>query len=199
MDRSKGMIEKGPKGDVETSDNELVRRCLSGEKDAFAVIVGRYEKLVYNIVYNLMGSSSEGGDLFQEAFLRMYRSLNRYNPTYRFATWAIKITTNVCLDRLRQGRPEHRALEDVEEMGDGRADPEQQCLDRERRERVRNAVDELPPEYRTLVILFHQQGLPYGTLAEVLGQPMSIIKNRLYRARLMLREKLSPYEEASSW
>jgi RNA polymerase sigma factor (sigma-70 family) len=185
---------------LEASDYQLVERFLAGERDAFAEIFARYKKLVYNTIYNFMGESSEVNDLFQEAFLKIYKSLARYNPEYRFSTWTIRITTNVCLDRLRQARPEHAAMDDIEEVGDDRLDPEGQCLARERTERVRKALRELPEEYRTPVILFHQQGLSYEAMVEVLGQPMSIIKNRLYRARLMLRDRLGPdgKEEAST-
>jgi RNA polymerase sigma-70 factor (ECF subfamily) len=185
----------------EASDEELVNRCLSGEKDAFSVLVSRYEKLVYNIVYNLMGSTSEASDLFQESFLKIYKSLSRYNPAYRFATWSMRITTRVCLDKLRQKRPDHHDLDDIEEIHDDRSSPEEQCVEREKAQAVKKAVDELPEDYRAVIVLFHQQGLSYEDLVGVLGLPMTIIKNRLYRARLILREKLSVYEEgeASSW
>jgi RNA polymerase sigma factor (sigma-70 family) len=92
-------------------------------------------------------------------------------------------------------------MEEIEEVGDDRPNPEDQYLARERMEQIRKAVQELPEEYRIPVILFHQQGLSYETMVEVLGQPMTIIKNRLYRARLMLRDRLCPdreMEEASS-
>jgi RNA polymerase sigma factor (sigma-70 family) len=185
----------------EASDEELVKQCLAGDKDAFSVLVSRYEKLVYNIVYNLMGSTSEANDLFQESFLRMFRSLSRYNPTYRFATWVMRITSHVCLDRIRQKRPDHHDIDDIEEIHDDHSSPEEQCVERERAHAVRKAVDELSEDYRTVVILFHQQGLSYEDLVSVLGLPMTIIKNRLYRARLILRDKLSAHEEgeASSW
>ncbi len=182
------------------SDYELVKRFLSGERDTFVEIFARYKKLVYTTIYNLMGDSPEVNDLFQEVFLRIYKSLARYNPEYRFSTWTIRIATNVCLDRLRQARPDHVAMDDIEEVGDDRLDPEGQYLARERAERVRRALRELPEDYRVPVILFHQQGLSYEAMVEVLGQPMSIVKNRLYRARLMLRERLGHdrEEEASS-
>lgn len=182
------------------SDYELVKRFLSGERDAFAEIFSRYKKLVYTTIYNFTGDSTEASDLFQEVFLRIYKALATYDPRYRFSTWAIRITTNVCLDRLRRARPELAAMDDIGEIGDDRLDPEGQCLAREREERVRKAVRELPEEYRVPVILFHQQGLSYEAMADVLGQPMTIIKNRLYRARLMLRDRLGPDggQEASS-
>ena len=180
------------KKDLEASDYELVKRCISGERDIFAEIFARYKKLIYRTIFNFVGSSPDVNDLFQEVFLRIYKSLARYNPEYQFSTWVIKITTNICLDRLRRKRPDHETMESIEEVGDSRSSPENSCLDRERAERVRKALQELPEDYRTPVILFHQQGLSYEEMAEIMGQPMTIIKNRLYRARLMLRDKIGP-------
>jgi RNA polymerase sigma-70 factor, ECF subfamily len=118
--------------------------------------------------------------------------LSSYNPHYQFSTWAVKITTNVCLDRLRQKRTEQMPIEDVDEIVDNRLNPEDHCLTEEWLGQIRQAVLELPEDYRVPVVLFHQQGLSYEALVEITGQPLTIVKNRLYRARLMLREKLNP-------
>ncbi len=178
--------------DLEVTDYELVRRCLSGRRDNFSEIVRRYKKLVYSTIYNFTDESSDISDVFQEVFIKIYKSLTRYNPTYRFSTWVIKITTNQCLDRLRQKGLGHVPLEDAEDIVDCRLNPEDHYLAKERLESIRRAVRELPEEYRVPVVLFHQQGLSYEALVDVIGQPMTIVKNRLYRARLMLKDKLNP-------
>jgi RNA polymerase sigma factor (sigma-70 family) len=186
---------------IDVTDYELVKSCLSGRRDTFAEIVARYKRLVFSIIYNFVGASPDVNDLFQEVFLRLFKSLATYNPTYQFSTWTIKIATHVCVDRMRRKKPEHAAMEEIEEVGDDRPNPEDHYIARERMEQIRKAVQELPEEYRIPVILFHQQGLSYETMVEVLGQPMTIIKNRLYRARLMLRDRLCPdreMKEASS-
>ena len=175
---------------MEGSDFELVKRCLSGEKEVFAEILARYKGLVYRTICGFMGDRQDAADLFQEVFLRLYRSLPTYNPEYQFSTWTVKITRNLCVDRLRQKRPEHTAVDDIEEVSDEAGNPEEHCIERERTERIRLALGELPEEYRTPVILFHQQGMSYEAIAQVLGEPMTIVKNRLYRARLMLRNSL---------
>ncbi len=180
---------------MDAADHELIKKCLSGQQDAFAGLVTRYKKLVYNVIYNCTGSRGDAGDLSQEVFLRVYRSLNRYNPDYKFATWVIKITTNVCLDWLGQNKNESVPAEALTGVRDSRSNPEEQYMEKEELGRIRKAISELPEKYRIPVVLFHQQGLPYKELEEILNQPESIIKNRLYRARLMLREKLSPERE----
>jgi RNA polymerase sigma-70 factor (ECF subfamily) len=125
----------------------------------------------------------------------VYKSLASYNPQYQFSTWTVKITTNVCLDRLRQKRAEQMPIDDMEEVVDNKLNPEDHYLAEERLERIRQAVQELPEDYRVPVILFHQQGLSYEALVEITGQPVTVVKNRLYRARLMLKDKLNPDKE----
>jgi RNA polymerase sigma factor (sigma-70 family) len=188
------MIKRGGE-DQEVTDYELIKICLSGKRDSFSEIISRYKRLVYATICNFMGSSPDLNDLFQEVFLKVYKSLENYNPDYRFSTWVVKIATNVCLDSLRQKRSEQAPREDIYEVVDDRLNPEDHYLAEERLERIRRAVQELPEDYRVLVILFHQQGLSYEALVEITGQPVTIVKNRLYRARLMLRDKLNPDKE----
>ena len=182
---------KGGDKRLEVTDYELVQKCLSGNQGSFAEIVARYKKLIYNVVYNFIGNSPDLKDLFQEVFLRVYKSLANYNPDYQFSTWVVKIASNVCLDQLRRKRAEQMTMEDITEVSDNRPNPEDQYIARERLEKIRKAVQELPEDYRILVILFHQQELSYEAMGQILDQPITIIKNRLYRARLMLRDKLS--------
>lgn len=177
--------------DLKVTDYELIKDCLSDRRDAFSEIISRYKRLVYSTIRNFMGDSPDVNDIFQEVFLKVYKSLASYNTTYQFSTWVTKITTNECLDRLRQKKSEHVPIEDIEEIIDDRLNPEDHYLAGERLEQIRQAVQELPEEYRVPVILFHQQGLSYDSLVEIIGQPLTIIKNRLYRARLILKDKLN--------
>jgi RNA polymerase sigma factor (sigma-70 family) len=186
---------KGVVDDLEQTDYQLIRICLSGKRDTFSELVTRYKRLVYATIYNFMGNSPDVSDLFQEVFLRAYKSLASYNPHYQFSTWVVKIATNVCLDRLRQKRTEQVPIEDIEEVVDNRLNPEDHYIAGEQIERVRQALQELPEDYRVPMILFHQQGLSYEALVKITGQPVTIVKNRLYRARLMLKDKLNPDKE----
>ena len=182
-------LNSGGENRVEASDYELIESCLSGRQEAFAGLVTRYKKLVYNVIYNCTGGR-EADDLSQEIFLRIYRSLNRFNPEYKFATWVIKIATNVCFDWSRRNKHETAPAEALAGVSDGRSNPEERFMENEELGRIRKAIRELPEKYRMPVVLFHQQGLSYKELEKILNQPESIIKNRLYRARLMMREAL---------
>jgi len=181
---------------LEISDQDLIQRCLSGRQDAFAALITRYQKLVFRVVTQMAGNTGEVDDLSQEVFLRVYRSLGTYRSEYRFATWLIKIATHVCFDSFRRRRPVALEPEDAAQVSDPRPGPDVALAESGDLDDLRRAVQELPEEYRAPLVLFHQQGLSYRELIEVLNEPESIIKNRLYRARRMLREKLIPQKEA---
>jgi len=173
------------------TDYELVKRCLAGDQDSFAEIVTRYKKLIYSVVYNMIPDKQEVNDISQEVFLRIYKSLDRYNPEYKFSTWSVKITTNFCLDILRKKRVDSVPIEEIEGVSSNASTPEERYLKREKSARIREAIASLPEKYRLPIVLFHQNGLSYEEMAKALDEPMTIIKNRLYRARLMLRKILS--------
>lgn len=178
------------------SDQELIQLSLAGDQNAFAVILSRYKKTVYNIIYHLVRDPQETNDLFQETFIKIYKSLITYNPDLPFGSWTAKIATNVCLDRLRQRQIPTIPVERIAEVSDNRATPEESYQFQERTERIQKAIKELPEKYRIPIVLFHLQNLTYEEMAHILNLPITIIKNRLYRARLLLREELTAKEES---
>ncbi|TYQ17663.1 UNVERIFIED_CONTAM: RNA polymerase sigma-70 factor (ECF subfamily) [Acetivibrio alkalicellulosi] len=176
---------------MELPDIVLIERCIKGESHLFAEIVERYKKLIYNIIYNMINNKDEVNDIAQEVFIRIYKSLSRYNKEYKFSTWAAKIATNYCYDMLRKKKFECIPIEEVSNVQMDNDSPEDQYIKKERRERINDELMNLPEKYRILIVLFHKNGLSYEEMSQVLDEPMSIIKNRMYRARLMLKDKLS--------
>ncbi len=172
---------------LEMSDLEIIRKCLSGESELFSLLVTRYKKLVFSVISNFGINGPDAGDLSQEVFIRAFTSLDRYRPEYRLSTWLIRISTTMCIDWLRRRKQEALPMEQVT---DGRWDPEASFIKNENIMMMRKAISELPEKYRVPVVLFHLEHVPYRDLQQVLNQPESVIKNRLYRARIMLREKL---------
>lgn len=175
---------------MEASDYELIQQCLSGRQECFEELVTRYKKLVYSVVYNLIKDKEEVNDISQEVFIRIYKSLDRYNPEFKFSTWIARISTNLCLDILRKKKVDSTPIEEIEGVASGMDTPEASYINKERSEQIRKAISELPEKYRIPIVLFHQNGLSYEEMTRVLNEPMTIIKNRLYRARLLLKEKL---------
>lgn len=180
------------------TDEELVKQCIAGRQEAFSELVDRYKKLIYSVVYHMLRDKQEVNDVSQEVFLRIYKSIDRYNPEFKFSTWAAKIASNLCLDILRRHRTDTVPIEQIENMSRGANTPEDSYIRKERSARIREAIDSLPEKYRLPVVLFHQNGLSYEEITVILQEPMTIVKNRLYRARLMLREKLFPDKKEES-
>ncbi|AUG58496.1 sigma-70 family RNA polymerase sigma factor [Acetivibrio saccincola] len=176
---------------MDISDALLVKRCLEGDTQAFSGLVKRYKKLIYNIIYNIIYNKDEVNDIAQEVFIRIYKSLDKYNPQYKFSTWCAKIATNYCYDVLKKKRVECVPIEDAYGLHSEADTPEDSYIKREQRDRINNEIMNLPEKYRILLILYHKNGLSYEEMSQVLDEPMSIIKNRIYRARKMLKDKLA--------
>jgi RNA polymerase sigma-70 factor (ECF subfamily) len=176
-------------------DQELVARVLEGDQQAFAELVETYQRSVYNLAYRMLGNAREAEDAAQEAFLRAYQHLKRYDPTRSFKTWLLSITSNHCIDRLRKRRltwlsideplPAHPSLVSSE------ADPEGAAEEGEHQEAVQDLLDGLAPDYRAAVVLRYWYDMSYAEIARTLDTTESAIKSRLFRARQMLAEKLS--------
>jgi len=177
------------------TDIDIINRCLEGDDSAFEELVTRYKNLVFNTSYRMLGSYEEAEDASQEVFIRIYKSLRRYDPQYKFSTWAVKITTNYCLDILRKRKGETVSIEEQFDLRDETLTPEEEYIRYERQKRVRKAIESLPPKYKELIILFHNRGLSYSEIMEVTGEPLTIVKNRLYRARQMLKELLKDMDK----
>lgn len=176
---------------LEYSDTELVQKCLNGEVGAFEEIVDRYKRLVYSVTMNMFKDKEDVYDVSQEVFLKIYKSLDKYNNEFKLSTWIARITMNHCLDILRKKRPQTVPLEKVAEASRKKDTPEERYIVSEERNELKKAIYSLPEKYRVLIILFHKQGLSYEEIVKITGEPMSIVKNRLFRARQMLREQLS--------
>jgi len=176
------------------TDQELVASTLNGERDAFAELVSRYQRPVYNLTYRMLGEAREAEDAAQEAFMRAYQHLKRYDTKRSFKTWLLSIASNYCIDRLRKRRltwlsldeplPPHPALNSNKPM------PEQVAVNNERQSAVQALLSELQPDYRAAVVLRYWYDMSYAEIADTLDTTESAIKSRLFRARQMLAQKL---------
>jgi RNA polymerase sigma-70 factor (ECF subfamily) len=179
---------------IATEDQELVARVLEGDQGAFAELVEAYQRPVYNLTYRMLGEAREAEDAAQEAFLRAYQHLDRYDPQRSFKTWLLSIASNYCIDRLRKRRltwlsideplPPHPALTS------DTPGPETATLSGERSEAVQELLSDLAPDYRAAVVLRYWYDMPYAEIAATLDTTESAIKSRLFRARQMLAQKV---------
>jgi RNA polymerase sigma-70 factor (ECF subfamily) len=178
------------------TDGDLVVRAISGREDGFEELVRRYQRPIAAYVYRMVGDYDAALDLTQEVFIKVYNSLGRYRPEYKFSTWIYKIAHNSAVDHLRRFSAREQSLTSE---SDGSAyelplecdkpTPEQESERRERRAEIESVVDSLSPAYRELVVLRHSHDLSYDEIAEVTGLPLGTVKNRLFRAREVMRQQ----------
>ncbi len=176
------------------SDNELVLQAARGRISSFKELVERYQAQAYSYARVMVRNSDDAYDLSQEAFIRVYRNLRKFNPAYPFKVWLFHILSNLCKNHLRQKRTRDNVMSSSDEAPDG-AIPETGQPDRvygrsEVQAQVWKAIDALPEKFREIIILSHFQEMPYDQMAEVLEIPRGSVMSRLYYARLKLREIL---------
>ena len=171
-------------------DDLVVARARRGDQDAFATIVGHYDDRLRALAYRLLGDRDRMDDVLQEVYVNAFRALPRFKGDAALGTWLYRITYNACIDDLRR-RPAVAPVsyDDDREptLVDARSGPAEIAV---RRHDLAVALDRLPPDQRTAVLLVDAFGLDYADAAEVLGVRAGTIGSRLSRARAELRAAL---------
>ena len=178
------------------TDGELIENAITGEReDSFEELVRRYQRQITNYVYRMLNDYDASLDVTQEVFIKVYNSLARYSSEYKFSTWLYRIAHNAAIDYMRRHSVNEQSIE--AENADGsfqlqiespRPTPEQDRERSEWRTEIESVVKCLPTVYRELILLRHAQDLSYDEIAEVTNLPLGTVKNRLFRAREMMRE-----------
>ena len=184
----------------EIDERALIQRCIAGDAAAFEPLVEKYRQRVWRLAYQVLHDREEAWDVAQEAFVRAFHSLPSFRGQSAFYTWLFRITVNVATDRHRQRGAQARAFgpERVSEeewartTPDPGGGPELQAARKEQRERIRSALDALPPKARTIIMLSDVEGLSYREIAEVLNCPIGTVMSRLHNARKRLKSILGP-------
>jgi RNA polymerase sigma-70 factor (ECF subfamily) len=167
-------------------DELVVARARRGDQDAFALIVGHYDRRLRALAFRLLGDRDRMDDVLQEVYVKAFRSLPRFKGDSALGTWLYRIAYNACLDDLRR-RPALAAVEYDETVADPASGPADIAV---RRQDLAAALDRLPPDQRAAVLLVDAYGLDYSDAAEVLGVRAGTIGSRLSRARAVLRSAL---------
>lgn len=183
-----------------TPDEELVRETLAGRQESYGELVERYQSRLVNYLYRIVRNSDEAHDLAQEVFVKVYQALDRFDPRFRFSTWIFRVAQNAAIDVVRRRRHRMVPLGRQDEGGEHdrperelRADDpgaEVALLGRETAGQVQEAITRLPWEYRELILLRHYGELSYDEIAEAKRMPLGTVKNKLFRARQMLKALL---------
>ena len=167
-------------------DVELVARCLRGEVEAFAPLVERYQRVLFNLALRMLGDREDARDATQTAFVRAYEKLASYDPSHRFFSWIYRIVLNECLNQ-KQRRPFHESLSDSLAASDS---PYREAEAHETSARVQAGLLRLPDELREVLILRHFLDLSYGDIGAALHLQEKTVKSRLYSARQRLGQIL---------
>jgi len=182
-------------------EHAAIDRVLGGDRNAYALLVERYNGPLYRYLLRMVGRTDEAEDLAQEAFLRAYLSLASYDAGYRFSTWLFRIGTNLALNRIK-AESKVVSLEGLHKGGE-RDEPPSELSDpsdesrpdlaaerAELSEVVQRCLQELPPDYRTVVTLRHIADLSYAEISDSVGVPLNTVRSRLHRGRERLGECL---------
>lgn len=186
-------------------ETALIRAAQAGDQDAFAQLVRAYDQSVLRLAMNLLRSPEDAQDVYQEAFLRVYRNLHNFRFDCSFHTWLYRIVTNLCLDQMRKRKvrreeptvvttaegPVDRMDSAVEPRPDG--DPQRNLFAGQVRRRVKEILNGLTPRERMVFELRHYQGLRLKKIGEILGTSEEAAKNCLFRANQKMRAALGDF------
>ncbi len=189
------------------SDGALIELCLKQDEQAWAQILSRFRRRVFHIAYRFTGRSGDAEDLTQEIFLRLFKSLDKFNRDADFSTWLTSVARNHCIDHYRATKREREVL--VHDLSGFDAavapsgNPQRVIEDSDRRGFLRRGLERLPPKLREAVVLRDLMELSYGEMAERLGLPEGTVKSRINRgreelSRLLLRGQQDARRRAAS-
>ncbi|MFC1587000.1 sigma-70 family RNA polymerase sigma factor [Planctomycetota bacterium] len=188
---------------TETDDRTLVKQSQLGDKEAFRQLMERYQDRVFNSVYRIIGDADEADNLLQETFFKAYKALDQFKQESQFSTWLYRIAMNNCASYLRKLKTvKHQKLLSLDtawgggedsgklQMADKTITPYEELVGSERQMVIQNAITELEPDLRRIVVLKDVENYSYEEIAEIIGCPMGTVKSRLFKAREQLRERL---------
>lgn len=179
-----------------TDDKALVSQVLGGDAEAFRRLIRQHERLVAHMVGRLIKSNEDREELCQDVFLKVYEKLGEFSFQSRLSTWIATIAYRHGINHLRKKKIEFQEIEE----GDGfyerflsDENPEEQMEDKDLDAKLMNYIDQLPAQYKTVLTLYHLDGMSYPEIGEVTGMPEGTVKNYLFRARHLLKEKVKKY------
>lgn len=175
---------------MQTEDYSVVELCRKGNSEAFAILVERYQGMVYNIAFRMLGDAEAAKDMAQDSFIAAYEALKDFRSDSKFSTWLCSIVLNKCRDHLKCRRP-HVAIDEIAELPAPKAsNPEDELLGRQLGKGIQGALNALPADSREVIVLKHIKGLDYKEMETVLGISVNTLKVRTHRARELLRKRL---------
>ena len=176
---------------TEDRDAALVLECRRGNRKAFETLLGRYERSIFNAAFRMLNHVEDAKDVTQTTFLKAFENLERYNPRYKFFSWVYRIALNESINLLNR----RKRLEPVSEdrVSEGQS-PEEELSGGQLSHAIQDALMQIKPQYRTVIVLKHFLGCSYRDISQTLEIPEKAVKSRLFTARQLLRDRLANSE-----
>jgi RNA polymerase sigma-70 factor (ECF subfamily) len=180
-------------------DKDLVRRTLEGEKEAFEMIIQKYQQPLLNYIGRMVGERELALDFTQDVFIKSYASLHTYQPQHKFSTWLFKIASNYTIDYWRKKKIDAFSIDQTQAQNSYRPSMQIPSQDpsvtekyelAEIREKIEKALKKIPPSLRELFVWRHINEFSYDEIAEIKEQPVGTIKNKVFQAKELLRKHL---------
>jgi RNA polymerase sigma-70 factor, ECF subfamily len=196
-----------PPAQTEVSEIELVKRCQRGEAKAFDELVTRYRTRIFGMIYNMVHNEQDAWDLAQDSFLKAWKSIGRFRGKSSFYTWIYRIVMNVTIDHMRKKQikgggaefDDRIQLKEIEPAAKTapKADelPFERMERRELRQKIDNAIAQLTPEHRAVILMKETEDMQYHEIAEALGCSIGTVMSRLFYARKRLQNLLKDVYE----
>lgn len=163
----------------------MIAAARAGDPAAQAWLIRRWTPPIHRFALRMLADEQDARDATQDCLVKVLRNLDRYDPSRKFSTWVFGIARNTCIDEHRRRR--RRAWDEPGDLPSEDPTPLQEISRAQRAERLQNALDDLPPMYREVLVLYHFEHLKYQEIADILEIPIGTVMNRIFRARKKLR------------
>lgn len=176
-----------------------IKKVLKGDQNAFGDVIELYKDKVFQICYRMLGNRHEAEDISQEAFIRAYVNIHRFNIELKFSTWLYRIATNLCIDRIRKKKPDYYLDAEVpgtdglnmySQIPSSGSLPEDDVESMELQALIQKEISNLPEKYRAVIVLKYIEELSLNEISEILELPLGTVKTRIHRGREALRKQL---------
>ncbi|WP_100013038.1 RNA polymerase sigma factor SigW [Lentibacillus sediminis] len=178
---------------------EKIKRVKKGDQSAFEDVVSFYQNKIYQHCFRMLGNAHEAEDIAQETFVRVYVNIHSYDEKRKFSTWLYRIATNLTIDRIRKRKPDYyldaevkgtEGLNMYSQLASDKQSPPEEVENQELQRYIHREIAELPPKYRSIIILRYLEEFSLQEISETLDIPLGTVKTRIHRGREALRKKL---------